>query len=73
MTEWNKCPGCGDTISSVAAYCPHCGEPWTVKCPGCGASWRFWKLYKFCPSCGTVVEKGSSKGKQRQLTPKAVN
>ncbi len=67
MTEWNKCPGCGATISSVAAYCPNCGEPWTVKCSRCGASWRFWKFYKFCPGCGAAVEKlGNIPGKQRQ-------
>ncbi|MBC8275945.1 MAG: zinc-ribbon domain-containing protein [Chloroflexi bacterium] len=57
MTEWNKCPGCGDTISSVAAYCPNCGEHWTVKCSKCEASWRFWKFHKFCPDCGAPVEK----------------
>jgi len=27
MTEWNKCPGCGITISGVADYCPNCGAP----------------------------------------------
>jgi predicted amidophosphoribosyltransferase len=56
MTEWNRCPGCGTTISSAAAYCPGCGEPWTVKCSRCEASWRFWKLHKFCPGCGAPVE-----------------
>ncbi len=70
MTEWNKCPGCGATISSVAAYCPNCGESWTVKCSQCGASWRFWKFYKFCPTCGTPVEKrGNIQDKQRQTAP----
>ncbi len=67
MIAWNKCPGCGATISSGAAYCPNCGEPWTVKCSRCGASWRFWKFYKFCPDCGVAVEKfGNIPGKQRQ-------
>ena len=64
MTEWNKCPGCGVTISGVPDYCPNCGEPWVVKCSRCGASWRFWKFYKFCPDCGAVVEKlGNIQGK----------
>jgi ribosomal protein L32 len=56
-TEWNKCPGCGTTICSMDAYCPNCGESWTVKCSGCESSWRFWKFHKFCPACGTAVEK----------------
>ena len=56
-TEWNKCPGCGATICSVADYCPNCGESWTVKCPQCASSWRFWKAQRFCPTCGTAVEK----------------
>lgn len=25
MTEWNKCPGCGVTISGIPDYCPNCG------------------------------------------------
>ena len=67
MIEWNKCPGCGITINSVAQYCPNCGEPWTVKCSECGTSWRFWKFHKFCPSCGTAVERrGIAKGKRGQ-------
>ena len=67
MSAWNKCPGCEITISSVADFCPNCGEPWKVKCSGCGAIWRFWKFYKFCPGCGAAVEKlGNIPGKQRQ-------
>jgi len=27
MTEWNKCPGCGITISRIPDYCPNCGVP----------------------------------------------
>jgi predicted amidophosphoribosyltransferase len=55
--EWNKCPGCGATICSMNAYCSNCGESLTVKCPQCASSWRFWKAQKFCPTCGTTVEK----------------
>ena len=67
MTAWNKCPGCGATISSGATYCPNCGEPWTVKCSRYGASWRLLKFYKFCPGCGATVEKlGNIPGKQRE-------
>ncbi|MBI2851915.1 MAG: zinc-ribbon domain-containing protein [Chloroflexi bacterium] len=57
MTEWNKCPGCGATVNSADAFCPHCGEPWTMTCSHCRARWRFWKFYKFCPECGATVEK----------------
>jgi len=64
MTQWNKCPGCEATISSVADYCPNCGEPWTIKCPECNRTWRFWISHKFCPNCGAKVEKrGVTRGK----------
>jgi predicted amidophosphoribosyltransferase len=67
MTEWNKCPGCGITISGVADYCPNCGEPWTIQCPNCGITWRFWEYAKFCPNCGAPTERhGVTRGKQRQ-------
>lgn len=55
--EWNKCPGCGITVSGSADYCPNCGEPWTIECKNCGKTWRFWENYKFCPNCGAQVEK----------------
>jgi predicted amidophosphoribosyltransferase len=57
MKEWNKCPGCGVTTSSVSSYCSGCGEPLTIVCSKCGKTWRFWELNKFCPYCGTPVEK----------------
>ena len=56
MIEWNKCPGCGGTISSDDDFCPDCGEPWTIKCPGCGEILRFWKVRKFCHKCGARME-----------------
>jgi hypothetical protein len=56
MMEWNKCPGCGGTISGDADFCPDCGEPWTVKCANCGIIQRFWKMRKFCQVCGTRME-----------------
>ena len=72
MDAWNKCPGCGITTSSVADFCPHCGEAWKVKCPHCEATWRFWKLHMFCPTCGAPVEKpGSIHGKQRQTAQRS--
>lgn len=51
--SWNKCPGCLITSHSSAAYCPNCGEPWTIACPQCGLTWRFWEEHKYCPRCGT--------------------
>jgi len=70
MTEWNKCPGCGITISGAPDYCPNCAEPWTTQCPNCGITWRFWESHKFCPDCGAPAEKlGITRGKQRQVTP----
>jgi predicted amidophosphoribosyltransferase len=67
MTDWNKCPGCGVTISGVPAYCPNCGEPWNVKCPGCGETRRFWAANKFCSSCGAPVgERGLTTSKKQR-------
>jgi len=54
MTEWNKCLGCGVTISSSADYCPNCGEPWTVECPNCGAP---------------AERRGVTRGKRGQVAP----
>ena len=71
MAEWNKCPGCGITISSLPDYCPNCGEPWTIECTNCGKTWRFWEYAKFCPNCGTPLKKhGVTKDTQRQAAPK---
>jgi rRNA maturation endonuclease Nob1 len=56
MTDWNKCPGCGSTASGNAAFCPNCGEPWTIRCPNCGLTGRFWKFRKFCAACGARIE-----------------
>jgi len=65
MPGWNKCPGCGITISG-SDYCPNCGEPWTIRCPNCGLTQRFWKLDKFCPSCGVRIEwRGVARGRPK--------
>jgi membrane protease subunit (stomatin/prohibitin family) len=70
MTEWNKCPGCGITTNSSDDYCPYCGEPWTIQCPNCGMTWRFWRDFRFCPSCGKSVEKqGVNRDMQKQSMP----
>jgi predicted amidophosphoribosyltransferase len=54
----------------MADYCPNCGEPWTIECANCGLRWRFWKNYKFCPSCGTLAEKPGVGGKkERKVVP----
>lgn len=46
-----KCPDCGNTVSTTADRCPHCGLVFTA-CPECG------KIYKGridkCPNCGAV-------------------
>lgn len=52
---WNRCPGCGQSTSSSARYCPACGEPLVVRCPQCGESWRFWNARRFCPRCGVLA------------------
>lgn len=71
MINWNKCPSCGITSSSVPYYCPNCGEPWTIECPNCGRTWRFWEANKFCPNCGAPAEKhGLTKGKSGQVAVK---
>ncbi len=39
-----KCPECGNQVSSNAAACPRCGQPFKpvnndiVKCPRCGST-----------------------------------
>ncbi len=66
MVRWNKCPGCGITISRDHDFCPNCGEPWTIQCPNCGATWRFWGFYKFCDKCGVTAKKhGLERGEAR--------
>jgi membrane protease subunit (stomatin/prohibitin family) len=70
MTDWNKCPGCGITVSGVPDYCPNCGELWTIECSNCGITWRFWENYKFCPNCGAPAGKhGVTRGKQERVAP----
>ncbi|MBI4267252.1 MAG: zinc ribbon domain-containing protein [Chloroflexi bacterium] len=66
MPGWNKCPGCGTTISSASNHCPDCGEPWTIRCPNCGITGRFWKFGKFCPSCGARLGWQSSTESQHE-------
>lgn len=60
-----KCPKCGSTTGE-GDYCLNCGEPLTIECPQCGATWRHYKQYRFCPSCGAKVGKhGVSEGRAR--------
>ena len=54
--SWNKCPGCLITTGG-SAYCPNCGEPWTIVCPQCGLTWRFWEERKYCPNCGIEAKR----------------
>ena len=70
MAAWNKCPGCGITISGAPDYCPNCAEPWTIECPNCGITWRFWEFPKFCPNCGAPAQRrGVTRGKRGQVAP----
>jgi hypothetical protein len=55
--SWNKCPGCSTVSIGTDAYCPKCGEHWTIACHNCGLTWRFWEGYKYCPRCGVEAKK----------------
>jgi predicted amidophosphoribosyltransferase len=54
---WNKCPKCGRTTQGREDFCPHCGEPLTIRCPECGNEWRYYLTHKFCPKCGAEIKK----------------
>jgi len=70
MRIWNKCPKCLTTIEGGTDFCPNCGEPWTIRCQYCDLTWRFWEDRKFCPDCGTKVEKpGVSKFSHSHALP----
>lgn len=32
-----KCEACGGIVSTMAAACPHCGQPMKKRCPKCGS------------------------------------
>lgn len=61
-----KCPDCGNTVSTTADCCPHCGMIFTV-CPECG------KVYKGelsqCPSCGAKMPKKGGEAAPVQVPP----
>jgi hypothetical protein len=52
-----KCPKCGITTWGNLKFCPNCGEALTIKCPECKYEWRYICEYKYCPSCGTKVNR----------------
>lgn len=49
-----KCPECGNTISTTADHCPHCGMVFTV-CPECGQIIKGEAVQ--CPNCGAKLVK----------------
>ena len=54
-----KCPECGNSISSEATNCPHCGCPKSryarSLCPECGAELS--ETTTICPQCGCPLDK----------------
>lgn len=48
------CPECGNTVSSTAKQCPHCGCVFTV-CPECGRT--FLGKPEICADCGYKITK----------------
>ena len=66
-----NCPKCGVTTSNDD-YCPKCGEPLIIECPKCGATWRFWEDIKYCPHCGTKVEKRGVEKRVKSITSTSV-
>ena len=49
-----KCPKCGKTDTTGAAFCPSCGTKLEKTCVKCGKADRTGAA--FCPSCGTKLE-----------------
>jgi RNA polymerase subunit RPABC4/transcription elongation factor Spt4 len=51
-----KCPGCGNSVATGHAFCPHCGKNLKRTCPACGKTVEGdWKV---CPSCGAGIDPG---------------
>lgn len=54
-----KCEECGESISSSAKVCPHCGIKINLQtCPECGAKLNGDEIN--CPECGYPVGKKSA-------------
>jgi len=71
----NKCVKCGKPVQASDKFCPHCGNPASVKtnkivCPKCyhenpeGAS--------FCEKCGTSLKPGEVNQKAEQKDPNKI-
>ena len=56
---WIKCSECGESISSSAKTCPHCGVKINLQtCPECGAKLKGDEIN--CPECGYPINKKSA-------------
>lgn len=49
-----RCPGCGERITSNQAFCPSCGAKLKKKCPNCGHI-NGGKA-DYCEECGTKLD-----------------
>lgn len=56
-----KCPECGETLSSAAKRCVHCGAVFTV-CPECGSS--FVGNVSLCSKCGFEIHREDTEKKE---------
>jgi hypothetical protein len=48
-----NCSACGRTVSTKAAFCPHCGHALKPHCPYCKIELE--EDHQFCPGCGKNV------------------
>jgi hypothetical protein len=48
-----NCTGCGRSVSTTAAFCPHCGHALKRHCPECKI--QLDEDHQFCPGCGKSV------------------
>lgn len=64
-----KCPNCGANVAEACVKCEFCHSVLTLTaCPACFGS--VFKGVKFCPDCGTAVDRGSAKQEKHLTCPR---
>jgi predicted amidophosphoribosyltransferase len=62
------CPGCGQPVWPMQAFCTDCGAPARPRCPGCGGA--LISSWDHCAACGAPIQENEA-GPQTGLQPSA--